>query len=212
MDWYKKYSGKTKRDRGRRQNVNLWHVSPERLNVLTSRSNLGGKSGLFLSQSYRSTILDWASYVANKKHKDNPIVLKRRELSDKLYDFDALMDKGELTEEQELERSKVEAEFEKVMRTLNSPEYQKSTPGYKTLNIHKVVCPKDVYEESMKQMDDLYESLGDKANMGFWGWGRQVFIPSDLLSECQIVSTETITEAQFLKKYRDLASKRYKRW
>jgi len=71
MNWYQKLkdfqktSGKTYRDD--KSTIMLYHASPERLSSLKPLSKFENYTGMYMSPSYRSIILDWMPYIIGKK-------------------------------------------------------------------------------------------------------------------------------------------------
>lgn len=74
MNWLQKTSWSPKHEKDKK-NIYLWHVSPDRHNVLKSRSRMGKEDysyqGLYFTPSFKSLLKDWMSYVAAKKNSND---------------------------------------------------------------------------------------------------------------------------------------------
>lgn len=196
MDWYRR-SSKTYRDQGRGF-ITLWHISPDRISVFQGRSSFIGMSGLFFSQSYKSLIADWAQYVSGRKQKNNQLVKQIVDLNHEIYDLeDKKHDEG-LTEEEENRLFEMMEKQRRLMKTRSSPGCRRNESDiYRTLYIYKVSCPIGVYRKSMDLMMGELKRQEDAGtvldNFGFWGWGEQVFIPSEFFRHLKIVGTEKVS-------------------
>lgn len=206
MNWYKKaklekHSGKTHRDD--KSNVILWHVSPKRLSSLRPLSKFRNSTGLFFSPSYRSIINDWSSYVMGKKHDP-----KIKEQWNKAWDIiKQITDNNTKTAKNPEDQPKLDEAnrmLDKIRPTIQSEEFEEANKGYQTIYIHKIACPREVYNEAMTRFTSAYKSGYQKDNFGFWGWGEQIFIDSDLLPSLKIISVEELTNKDFTKKYKEL--------
>ena len=210
MNWYQKYAGKTYRDRGARQNVTLWHVSPDRLGVLSPRSSFAGKAGMYLSQNYTSLIQDWTYYVKSKKHKNHPLDQKWDKLWREYETFEDLVDSGKATESQERDMVALREKIESMRDSIDSEEHRDAMrEGYKTFFIHKISCPKATYDKAYKEMLGVYEKIQNGGNDAFWSWGKQVFIPEELLRECNIIGVKKLTDKDVDREYRDMNRTRF---
>jgi len=71
MSWLSKICGKHWKDK---KWVTLWHLSPDRHNVLMPRSTLGkgeySRTGLYFTESFYSLLNDWMGFVAGKKKSE----------------------------------------------------------------------------------------------------------------------------------------------
>ncbi len=70
MNWLQKTSwDKHEKDK---KHIYLWHASPDRHNILSSRSRMGkgdySYRGLYFTESYNSLIRDWVPYILGKKN------------------------------------------------------------------------------------------------------------------------------------------------
>ena len=75
---------------------------------------------------------------------------------------------------------------------------------YQTIYIHKISCPKEIFDECVRLFRET-EASGYRAdNILFWGWGFQTFIPEEYLKQLEIISVEKLDESLFQQKYRDL--------
>jgi len=89
-----KISGKTWKDQKKHKQVILYHVSPNRIGHLMPRSTFVGHSGLFMSPSYDSIILDWAFYVIGKKKNKHPLEINVNEISQKVRKLEDQIEKN----------------------------------------------------------------------------------------------------------------------
>lgn len=69
MSWLSRICGKHWKDQ---KLVTLWHLSPDRHNILKPRSTLGkgdySRTGLYFTESFYSLLNDWMAFVASKKN------------------------------------------------------------------------------------------------------------------------------------------------
>jgi len=213
MNWYKKAkkSGKTKRHD--KSNVALYHISPNKLTRLSPRSTFYNIAGAFVSPSYKSIINDWMWYVKNKKHEKHKLNPQWQELHCKLIVLEKKQrdNPSEFTERDQKELESIDERIDKLSDTMDGKEYQKSIEGYKTIYIHKISCPRDVYKKALDFFDKAYESGYKQDQFGFWGWGKQVFIPQEDLPQCKIIGVEELNDSQMHEKYQDLSIRRYMR-
>lgn len=201
--------GKSWKDKIKNQSVTLYHISPNKLNILMPRSKLlrTGRIGLFLSPSYKSTIQDWASYVRGKKHKKHPLQSTRGALWDELDKLEKLTG-DQITPEIQSRIEQINDRLDKTKEAFNSDEYSESIEGYKTLYLHSIQCPKEIYEESLKRMDEAYENDPNKS-LGFWGWGAQVFVDAEFLKQLKIINIQEFNVSQLLDEMKHMDFKRY---
>ena len=186
--------------------MSLWHVSPDRLSRLSPRSSFRGNPGLYLSPSYKSAIRDWAPYVKGKKHKSHQLDIQFKTLIDEYYDIDR---SKEMTPEEEQYLQDLEAKIDKLRESRDSDDHQRTMEqGYKTLYVHKISCPRDIYKKSVELFMEA-EKESNFSNWGFWAWGEQVFIPEQYLSALKVIKVETLTEKEYHNKYNDLSENRY---
>jgi len=72
MNWFQKISWRGKHQKDKK-NIYLWHISPDRHNVLKPRSRMGKEdysyTGLYFTPSFKSLLQDWMSYISGKKVK-----------------------------------------------------------------------------------------------------------------------------------------------
>lgn len=179
-----RHSGKTYRDVERYKNVTLYHASPERVTRLAPRSKFFGKSGVFMSPSYRSLIIDWAPWVLGKKYHHHPLEKQRKQLVDDWYD---LKEKPDKTDEEVEQTDQLKARLDKTNKSLG--DYLDSATGYQRVYVYRVHCPKWVYDASVELFDAAYDAGYLKDSFGFWAWGDQVFIPREYMSHLRILST-----------------------
>lgn len=204
-------SGKTRRDRSKKQYIALYHISPEKLNRLMPRSKLlrTGKIGLYLSTSYKSTIIDWAHYVMNKKHENHPL---QKQISALCKKYRELEEQQKVTPapEIELQMQDIDAKIDKLRETTKTENkaYWESITGYKTLYLHTVLCPLEIYDESQKMMQEVYEADPIKS-FGFWNWGAQVFIEAHDLSSLVVKSVDELSIGDLFAKYKNENLNRY---
>ena len=209
----RKCGGKTYRDMENAHGRTLYHVSSEKLSFLSGRSVFNGKSGLYFSQSYKSTIKDWAFYVQDKKSHNDPIDSRWNELFNKRYKLEAqLVASGMDKDAINLELSDLDREINRLRGSRNKTQANDPNLGYKTLYIHSVFCPKEVYERNMSMMmglldqeinDGLMEKNPNRA-FGFWSWGEQVFIISEDLDQLKILNVKTFNVSDLLNEYANL--------
>lgn len=204
MNWYKKYrySGKTYRDT--HNTKMLYHVSPENLSVLKPLSKFSSYTGLFMSPSYRSIIQDWAMYVKDKKHYTH-----LDEIHDKIIneihkiEYVSGSYKQAKDPSEQLRLDNLWNELDGINKSMGSDKYRDATEGYKTLYIHKIICPMETYRECININHEVFESGYQKENLGFWCWGSQVFIPAEYLSKLEIVSIEALNTGELIDKYQN---------
>lgn len=190
-DWYKNY---------KKHGKHLYHASPQRLTRLMPRSNFFGVMGIYVSPTYKSVIEDWSTYVMGKKHKNHPMNKQIAELTkqtDALFDLRDKAKHGVLTEEEKKKLAEIEVVWEKREKLMDSSmkdEARKSMSGYKTLYVHTLSCPMDVYEECLKLYNETQKAKakGNLSDYGFWGWGEQIFIPAEFLPRVQIIAVEEL--------------------
>jgi hypothetical protein len=199
-------SGKTRRDD--HSNIILYHVSPNRLSNISALSKISGISGAYFSPSYKSIINDWMPYVKSKKHKNHQLEKDWHATWDKIHDLDYKKDK---TDKDEIELKRLNEKIEKMRESFNSGQFQKDLDGgYRRLFIHKIECPKYVFNKSKELFNRIYESGYNQDNWGFWGWGAQIFIPEEYLSKLRILNVEELNEAGYHDKYKEFSMNRYK--
>lgn len=197
-------AGKTYRDD--KSTVIVYHVSPEKLSALQPLSKFGPYTGAYVSPSYRSIIEDWIGVVMNRK-KDHTELERlwnenNREidaLSDNFKDARNPVDQGKLDE--------LFKKREKINNSMSKEGY-KNLQGYKTIYIHKIACPRDMYKECQRIFREMYDSGYRKNNMGFWGWGDQIFIPKEFLRDLEMLSIEELNEGEIRDKYKSFMADR----
>ena len=205
MNWYKKYkySGKTYRDN--RDYVQLYHASPEKINILRPFSRFGQYKGMYMTNSLKSIYEDWGPYVLGKKH--NTLIKEKRskiltEIKKIEHGKNYLMAKDP---SQQSILDNLHEELDKVNDVINRDSYQKGTEGYKTIYIHKILCPKNIYDECLKIMDKVFDDGYKKDSIGFWMWGPQIFIPEQYLKNMEIISVKKLDKNDFLQNLYDIS-------
>ena len=204
-----KVSGKSWRDKRKKQIVTLYHISPDRLTALLPRSKFleSGRTGVFLCPSYKSLILDWAYYVKDKKHNDHPLRTIPPQLYNRVRELEKQM-KTNPSPELELEISKINAQLDKINETQKNKAYWESVKGYKSLYIHTIECPIEIYQICKSRMDKAYEDDPVKS-MGFWDFGQQVFVDKEFLPQLKVFNVKKFNTSQFLNEFSNLDNKRY---
>lgn len=194
-------SGKTYRD----DNLKIvYHISDKNLSHLSPISSLNGKSGLYVSESYRSIIEDWSSYVISKKHKNHPLLVKRKEILDTQYALEGIID-GLKKNNQEVPQKlqeKLDNIYEKRDNINRQYNESKDNPCYRTLYIHTIKLPQEIYYKAIQEFNDLFNKMDElgKVDLGFWAWGSQVFIQSEYLKYCKIVKVEKLNYSEWMDK------------
>lgn len=87
-------------------------------------------------------------------------------------------------------------------------DFERNNPPYKVLYLHKVSCPREVFEESKQLFMDAYEAGYKKDVFGFWNWGDQVFIPEKDLSKLNILSVQEKDVGDLIEG----GQRRYRQW
>lgn len=201
-------SGKTWKDKLKAKAVTLYHVSPDRLSALLPRSKFlkTGRTGVFLSPSYKSLILDWASYVKNKKQRFHS---QGYTAIDRIHDKMDELKKQEQTYEVQQELIALRQKYDELS-TKSAEKEDRQPKGYSTLYIHSIECPMNVYNECKARMDIAYENDPVKS-YGFWGWGAQIFIDAEFLPQLKIFNVKPINLTQFMDEYDSMVKNRYKK-
>lgn len=168
-----------------------------------------GVIGLFLSPSYKSSIHDWAFYVMSKKHKDHPLKKQQDRLFDEMH---KLEDQQKVAPTPEIEQrlQEINEKIDKIRETvdLDNKAYWDSIKGYKTLYLHTIRCPIEVYEESKRLMESTYED-DPKKSFGFWGWGAQTFVEAKNLPKLEVVDVKEFNMTQLYNEYKQLSFNRH---
>ena len=198
MNWYKKYkySGKTYRDN--RDYVQLYHASPEKINVLRPFSSFGQYKGMYMTNSLKSIYEDWGSYVLGKKHH-TLVEEKRKEILtaiDKIEHGKEYKKAADPSQQQTLDN--LWEELHKINDVINRDSYRKGTEGYKTIYIHKILCPKNIYNKCLEIVNQVFDAGYMKDKIGFWMWGPQIFIPEQYLKNLEIISVNELSKDEFL--------------
>jgi len=196
-------SGKTWRDQ--KGNVTLYHASPDRLSRIGPRSSFDGNAGAFFSPTYSSIAGDWAPWVLMKKDRAHPLKKQWKDLWDRIGDLEDIPAK---TPKEEAELESLEAKIEKLTDSFNNMEKQQK--GYSQIYVHKVACPKaifDKYQERIRQKQA--EEMNDR-NMGFWSWGDQVFIDQEDLSQLKVIKVEEWKKPKLFDEERNAWQSRYR--
>lgn len=195
-------SGKSYRD----DNLEIvFHASDKNLTNLSPISRFHGKSGLYVSESYRSIIEDWSGYVLGKKNKNHPLLVRRKEIINKMNSVEDKIEKlkkNNLEVPEELTKE-LDVLFDK--RDIIDRQYNNSvdTPSYKTLYIHTIKIPLDILNQAEREFTNIMHEELNKgiADFGFWGWGIQTFIPAELLKFCKIINVEKLNIGEYQDKY-----------
>ncbi len=204
MKIYKIAQNIKKKPRDSNQYKTLYHASPVKLSKLKGRSVFKGVNGIYLCPTYKSLIEDWAPFVKGKKAEsnahyerlitrlENHIFRIRRDVKN-LSDFKK--------EEAEKKMQEIEDEITELYTKKNkaSPKDKKDIGDrYKTLYIHEVSCPKNVYNACLEWFFSFAKNSGSE-NFGFWGWGEQVFIPENMLNHLTIVGVKQLNDTEYVK-------------
>ena len=197
----------TYRDKKRHNSVILYHASPNKLSSFMPRSKLldTGKVGLFFSQSYNSLISDWMPYVKDRKESTHPLAKSISDLYDRL---DKLEGVPNPSNEIILEINSVRDRLERLKDKLNSDPHSKTMGGYKTIYIHTVSCPVDVYKLAKRNFKETYENDPVKS-FGFWAWGDQIFIEDKYLPLLEIIKVDTLNTSDYHNRYKDVSLNRH---
>jgi len=172
--------------------VTLWHVSPHRLTSLRGRSTFMGHSGLYVSPSYSSLILDWCPVVMHRRGKKHPFHDFRKHACDM---WDALSEKEGRTPEEDKEMAKWSAIMDR--------QCELDTP-YTRIYIHELHCPLSLFEKASKFFQDAYDAgvaNGAQANWGFWCWGQQIFMLNADIPLIQIHRVTELNRSEFKSEY-----------
>lgn len=202
MGWYKNITatrpGGSYRDTKRLKT--LWHISPDRLSALMPRSSFWGISGVFLSGSYKSIMHDWWGYIQDKKGKGHMLFQQLRSLRVEI-------DKMEAENPEDPRLNELEDKRNEIADKVYSEDFQRANQGYSKLFLHKISCPKEVYDEAV----ELYQKAHDAGykegkEFEFWLWGDQTFIPAKDLSKLEIVSVTEMDAGELI----DAGQQRYR--
>ncbi len=200
-------SAKTYRDVSSHDSVTLYHVSPNKLNRFMPRSTLldTGKVGLFFSPNYNSLIQDWMPYVKGIKDSKHPL---EKSLSSMYDELDKLEEISNRSEEIENRIVSLKERIDKMREKREGDPHVNTKGGYKTLYIHTVKCPKEIYELAKSDFNETYENDPVKS-FGFWAWGQQIFIEDKYLPELQIVKVKRLNESDYHDEYKNVSLNRY---
>jgi len=205
-------SGKTWRDKAKKNFITLYHFSPEHLTKLMPRSKLlnTGKVGLFMSPSYKSAISDWAGYVMGRKNSKHQLAIQREKLFEESDKLEENL-KNNPNQEALVKRiEEIKTKLERLNETtkMENKAYWNSIKGYKNIFLHTIQCPREIYEDSEKMMKDVYKSDPVK-NFGFWSWEAQIFIEGKYLSQLSISNVKKLNVSQFSDEYRNVSFNRF---
>ncbi len=200
-------SSKTYRDVSSHDSVTLYHVAPNKLNRFMPRSTLldTGKVGLFFSPNYNSLIQDWMPYVKGGKDRKHPLEKSLRSMYDEL---DKLEEISNRSEEIEKRIVSLQERIDRMREKRDGDPHANTKDGYKTLYIHTVKCPKEIYELAKRDFNETYENDPVKS-FGFWAWGQQIFIEDKYLPELQIVKVKRLNESDYHDEYKNVSLNRY---
>jgi len=209
MGWYNKNLKKHWKDYGRNEKVliPLWHISPDKVSVPSAKSTFGGVSGLYFSPTFYSLIKDWAFYVLKKKTKDDLSINRTKlfDLEDKIEDeYENGTRQGNIYEDPEY--INITNKIDKMREIAEKPEYIKSRRPYQMLYINRFEFPKwasdEINEWFFGHMQK--DKNGMPANLSFWGWGDQIFIPQKYFKYLKHISSKPITIDQLNKLYGEI--------
>jgi len=193
--------------RDRKDVIKIYHVSQERLGAFSGKSKMNGKSGVFFSPSYKSLIEDWMPYVKNKKQRQHPLQIQWSKTWDTISDLENKEDK---TEEDVVQISRLKDKVEKLRISFDSEKHRDEIDkGYKKVYIHEVACPKDIFKKSNDFMNRSYDEGYLGGNLGFWGWGEQVFIVEEDLPRLKVLGVKELNTGQYLDEYDKSVKRRY---
>jgi hypothetical protein len=183
-----------------------------------------GTKGIYMSKSFKSTIIDWAPYVSGKKANLHPLCKQIQDLHTKVRSLENKIEKLETSNEpqdvKDFQKLKsefeiVEAKLEKLLPSFNSDKYRAGRKGYTTLYVHTVQCNKSVYKEALKRFiaaykKDLTNHKDDSLLMfSFWNWGDQIFIPYEYVEQLQILKVTAYSQGDFAKAYHECMLNRH---
>lgn len=210
-----KTSGKTWKDQKNYEQVILYHASPNRIAHLTPRSNFAGYKGLFMSPSYKSTIQDWAFYIIGRKKDKHTLMTRWYEVCDEIAKLESQIEEIEkkntssgLLLTLKLQLQKLKDKRSDIGKSMSKDSFSDSNRGYGTLYIHKIACPKYVYRQAVGLFDAVHRQGYKKDQWGFWGWGKQVFIPDKWLSNLEILGVEDLNIKNVIDKYNRMDAER----
>ena len=150
--WIKKTSGKTWKDQKNYEQIILYHVSPNRIGHLMPRSTFVGHSGLFMSPSYDSIILDWAFYVIGKKKNKHPLEINVNEISQKVRKLEDQIEKiekensnSDLLPELKVQLQVLENKESNMIDAHNKDSHAQSMCDYQTIYLYKIACPQFIF-------------------------------------------------------------------
>jgi len=196
-------SGKTWRDK--KDHVILYHASPNRLSQIGPMSSFRGQAGAFLSPSYKSISMDWAPYVSSKKENTHPLIKKWHQIWDNIREFEKISSK---TPQQEAELQNLHNQIDKIEDSFNKVSNEQK--GYSKIFIHKVTCPKEVFDQYQKRIKRQQQEGLKNGNFAFWAWGEQIFIDKADLSKLKIIKVEEWDASKLRQKEQDSWLQRYK--
>lgn len=205
------FCSKSYRDKRNYYNIMLYHVSSNKVGVPQPISRFHGQTGIYVTKSYKSLITDWMGYVQGKKNRQHPLSTERRKVTTRMNELDDIEKKmGALSEAERKEYDDLDKKLEKInASTVDNKSHDLANFGYKTLYVHRISCPRSVYEEAKKRFMQSYDAGYRKGDFGFWMWGDQTFIPSDLLKHLQVIDVKSMNFTDFQDEYRSLLSNRH---
>lgn len=175
--------------------ITLYHVSKDRINKFSPKSNFKGHMGCYFSPSYRSSIIDWCDVIKGRKLDNHPAQLRIDEIRREL---DTVTD--------EAKEDALHDELQERYKSLRTEE-ELGHGVYKTLYLHKVSLPKATYKQCMEWFygfEKREKEQTGEINYGFWGWGAQVFIPAEFVNQIQILSVTELPQGEFIDEYKNI--------
>ena len=116
---------------------------------------------------------------------------------------------GEWHKKSKEEKDQTLPEYRELQKKLNKQfgalenEINKS---YKTIHIHKVSCPEDVYRKCREWFFSFLPK-DDNLSYGFWYWGEQIFIPEYFFDLLEIISVDTKNVSELIGEISDSTRK-----
>lgn len=208
-----KLSGKTWKDQYKHDNKTLYHISSKRLTNLFPKSKFWGHIGLFMSVSYKSIISDWSGFVKNKKTEKHPLIIDFNKVNKELFKLEDEIQKIDSESdnfvELNLKLEELNNRRDEISESLRKDSFTDNNKAYKEIYIHKISCPKIIYEKAVKLYNDAYNNRYMDGEIGFWAWGSQVFIIEEWLPQLKIISIEKLDSGSLMQKYKEINRRPY---
>jgi len=172
------------------EQVKVFHLSPH-ANIQKFRGHYSPKmkaKGIFVSQSWKSLLHDWAGTLSNKRFGGRGLrtIIKRQKRL-----------------ERELDRhSEDSEEYQEIDARLRRSYRGSDLGNWKNLTIYQLLVPKEVFQVCQERMDQLAQAAFNRAGMGAigaWGWGVETFIFEEFLDQVTIDGRETISVKDLIK-------------